>query len=237
MKKKVLFVFVTIWSFNNLFAQDVTTISVETGGFYSFGLYNNSVINIGDYIDPIYFVVGYQKWTPMLNYTVRLGLMEDNLADEFMGSLDPNSTFFGWRSWSPRGRKTVLLEIQASVNWLNKQNKIFPIIDLGISTLFRAQKVGGGSSIGDGQSDYQIQGTYTYERAVTPFLIAGFQYKLFDNPSYALPIRFGYRVPLLSASSKANWVIIDRIKNVTQYEHGQKTGFATYFTIGLEFKL
>lgn len=111
------------------------------------------------------------------------------------------------------------------------------MLDLGISTLILAQNVGGSSSYGDGKTSVQILGEYDYKRTINPFLIAGFQYKYFDNPSYSVPIRFGYRLPIFNAYQTANWKIIDRIKNTTTFEIGRKTGFASYFTIGLEFKL
>lgn len=75
-------------SFRSVHAQNSSTFNVETGLFYSFGLYNNPVINIGDYHDQVYLILGYQKVKTELNYSIRLGLMEDNLGEEKVGSKD-----------------------------------------------------------------------------------------------------------------------------------------------------
>lgn len=163
-----MFVFFYLGSFS-AYAQNNSTINVETGLFYSYGQYNNPIINIGDYHDQIYFIIGYQKVNPQFNYSVRLGLMEDNLTEEFEGSQNSESAFFGWRSWSPIGKKTILFELQTTVKWLNNKSKLLPLLDIGISTLILAQKTGGGTSIGDSKSIYQILSEFEYKRKINPF--------------------------------------------------------------------
>jgi hypothetical protein len=226
-----------LFLFNLSSKAQQSSFLIETGAYFSYGQYNNSIINVGDYLDPIYVSLGYQKETSDFFYSVKIGLIEDNLGVERVRNFDESSPYFSIGGWTPQGKKTLVLDLQTTIKWLNAKNKLLPLVDLGISTLIRIQKVGGPSSQGDSQSDLQIIGINDYKRRINPFLLAGFQYKLFNNKGYSIPIRFGYRISILDAYETIDWMIMDRVNNRTVYEQGRKTGFATYFTIGLDIKL
>ncbi|TNE74388.1 hypothetical protein EP331_01840 [bacterium] len=223
---------------NLLFAQHSNSVAVETGFVLVPGSYTNPTINVGTFFDPIYLSVGYQWHKKEYSTSIKLGLMDDYFPVDDSGLLLDEDVFLSrLSSVSTSNGRTLMLELSTSVNWLNNQHKMLPILEIGLHTLAYIDHEGGMTSMGDSQSEVQVNYQDVFERKINPFVIAGFQYKLLNKTSYAIPVRFGYRIPLFFDYRTTVFQIIDRNKNETRYELGRKSGFGSYFTIGLEFKL